>query len=67
MTSSIQLQDIAKLYPIGKKVKYYPIKGRSQFELTEIKSRPWMLGNNQVVVKVGIRPGGVSIDHIKPA
>lgn len=52
-------------FPIGTKVYFYPIKGTSVAEKTEVRSAPWELGHGEVVVKVKGKAGGVSVDHLE--
>ena len=56
--------EIAKRkFPIGKLVKYYPIKGIDSFKTVEVCSEPWVVGGEVVVKVTGVR-GCVSVDHL---
>lgn len=52
--------------PVGTLVRYYPIAGEPDFELTETRSEAWALGHGAVVVKVKGRTGGVLVSHCWP-
>jgi hypothetical protein len=57
--------EFAAAAPIGTICRYYPIKGRPEFETRTIRSEPWVVGGGEVIVKISGRAGGVSIDHIE--
>ena len=58
-------EDASNMFPIGTKVKYFPIFGENKFEETEIRSEAWALGHGELVVKVKGRSGGVAISHLE--
>ena len=58
-------EDASKMFPIGEKVKYFPIFGDEKYEETEIRSKVWALGHGELVVKVKGRTGGVAISHLE--
>lgn len=60
-----QLIEAETAFPIGKKVRYFPVKGESAFIETTVRSRPWVLGHGDIVVKLIGRTGGYSIHHLE--
>ena len=58
-------EDACKMFPIGTKVKYFPIFGDSLYEETEIESNVWALGHGELVVKVKNTIGCVAISHLE--
>lgn len=54
-----------ELAPIGTRVRYCPIKGKSAYRLTVVRSEPWVLGSGRVVVAIEGERGGVSINHLE--
>jgi len=64
-----QLQEYAERFleaaPVGTAVRYYPVLpcGEDDFEDSEIRSAPWSLGGETVVMING-RRGGVSVRHL---
>lgn len=55
----------SKMFPIGQKVKFFPIFGEDKYEETEIRSEAWALGHGELVIKVKGRAGGVAISHLE--
>ncbi len=51
-------------HPIGTAVRFYPVRGRDEHEVTKTRSVAWTLGHGDAVVAVEGRSGGVAIDHI---
>ena len=58
-------EQASKMFPIGEKVKYFPIMDDEHYEETEIRSEAWALGHGELVIKVKGRPDGVSIGHLE--
>ena len=58
-------EDASNMFPIGTKVKYFPIFGEDKFEETEIRSAAWALGHGELVIKVNGRAGGVVVSHLE--
>ena len=64
-----QLQDYAERFheaaPVGTLVRYYPTLpcGEDDFEDSAIRSAPWSMGG-QTVVMIDGRRGGVSVRHL---
>lgn len=52
-------------YPIGTKVKYYPIIGGDKFIEAKTRSEAWELGSGHTIVKIDGRPGGVSVEALE--
>ncbi|CAL9990459.1 hypothetical protein VPHD81_0102 [Vibrio phage D81] len=58
------IEQANETFPIGTKVKYYPIMGLDKFEETIVRSEPWDVCG-ETVVKVEGRSGGVSVNHLE--
>lgn len=64
-----QLQEYAERFheaaPVGTQVRYYPTLpcGEDDFEDSAIRSAPWTMGG-QTVVMIDGRRGGVSVRHL---
>lgn len=58
-------EQASKMFPVGTKVKYFPISNEDKFEETEIRSKAWALGHGELVIKVDGRAGGVAISHLE--
>lgn len=54
----------SELFPVGTKVKYFPIAGRPEFEKRVVASDPWEMCG-ETVVKVQGRSGCVSVNHLE--
>lgn len=54
-------------FPVGTRVKYFPIIGGTEFFRTTTRSEAWDLPAGQSVVKINGRAGGVSLDAIEIA
>ena len=61
------LKEAQEKFPVGTKVKFFPIAREPQFELSEIRSECWALGHGQVVVAINGRAGGVAVEHLQLA
>jgi len=59
----MNIEQIKKEFPIGKSVKFYPIKGVNNFREVEIRSEPWVVCG-EVVIKVTGVSGCVSVEHL---
>lgn len=51
-------------YPIGTKVRYFPIREGQEFKDTKTRSEAWELGHGALVVMIEGKSGGVSLDHL---
>jgi hypothetical protein len=60
----MSITQVREAFPIGTKVRYYPIWGDAKFHECEICSEPWMLGHGAVIIKVTGKSGGVSVHHL---
>lgn len=58
-------EDASNMFPVGTKVKYYPILDENHYEESEIRSEAWELGHGELVVKIKGRTGGVSVSHLE--
>lgn len=61
----ITAEDFNKKYPVGTKVRFYPIKGEAGYVDTVTRTPAWKLGNGKVVVSCKGHTGGLSIEHIE--
>ena len=60
----LSIDEFNKLYPVGTKVKYYPVYTQSDFEITETDSEAYELcGQKMVSLKRG--RGGYSFNNIE--
>lgn len=63
--SDLDIQKAAEIFPLGQKVKYFPLLGdKSNFHVGTIRSEPWDLCG-EVVVKVTGKTGGLSVAHLE--
>lgn len=58
-------EQASEMFPIGEKVKYFPIMDELGYEETEIRSEAWALGHGELVIKVKGRTGGVCVSHLE--
>lgn len=65
MTPDLELEAVAGRFPIGQRVRFYPIAGDLNSITTAIRSAPWRLGHGEIVLKVAGRTGGVLISHLE--
>ncbi|OUR62030.1 hypothetical protein A9Q74_06160 [Colwellia sp. 39_35_sub15_T18] len=61
----MSLVEFGEKFPIGTKVKYFPLATNSYFEESEIASEPWLLGHGEVVVKLKGKSGCYGTEHIE--
>lgn len=59
----MKIETAKRKFPVGKLVKYYPIKGADNFKTVEVRSAPWIVCGEVVVKVTGVR-GCVSVDHL---
>ncbi|AWD21593.1 hypothetical protein [Fuscovulum blasticum] len=52
-------------FPIGRRVRYFPVLGRSDSFETTIRSKPWAVGDGSIVIALDGRTGGHSILHLE--
>lgn len=50
-------------FPIGTEVWYFPTMDQSPLP-TKIRSKPWVLGCGEIVIKIDGQAGGVSVYHL---
>lgn len=62
--SSITLDQVALKFPVGTKVKYFPILGLPSFTETHVTSEPWDLCGS-IVVKLHGKAGGFDVEHLE--
>ncbi len=59
------IAEAAKQFPIGAKVKYYPLMtNKNNFLEGMVTSEPWIICG-EVVLKVSDTIGGLSVDHLE--
>jgi hypothetical protein len=58
---TISAEEFNRLFPVGTRVRFYPVAGRPEYEQTVTRSEAWELGHGQPVVKVQGRAGGVGL------
>jgi len=68
----IDLQRAERGFPIGRKVRYYPVLPHTPVVTpppreAQVRSAPWILGHGQIVVKITGQAGGASIFHLEGA
>ncbi len=61
----MSLQQLAKKFPIGTKVNYYPIASNKFFTVEETASFPWDLPSGDIVIKLKGKTGCYGIEHIE--
>lgn len=61
----VALRDADQTFPIGRRVRYFPIAGKPDFIESKVRSQAWALGHGAIVVAIEGRAGGVSIDHLE--
>ncbi|WP_176428702.1 hypothetical protein [Vibrio sp. V09_P4A23P171] len=61
----MDIQTAQKLFPIGQKVKYFPLlKDKTQFHIGTVCSEPWELCG-EVIVSVTGKAGGLSAERLE--
>lgn len=65
MTMDPELAAVAQRFPIGARVRFFPIAGESASVTGTIRSAPWRLGHGAIVIKITGRTGGVHVGHLE--
>lgn len=52
-------------YPVGTKVKYYPVSNTPQFIITKTRSEAWTLASGHNVVSIEGQSGGCFLRNIE--
>jgi len=60
----MQAEEWNELYPVGTRVRYYPVADEPGYVDTHTRSVAWTLGSGHVVVEVDGQTGGVSVEHL---
>jgi hypothetical protein len=60
-----RLREAEARFPVGRRVRFYPLAGLSRHELTRVSSKPWAVGFGVIMIAVECRKGGVLIDHLE--
>jgi len=58
------LAEIGRIFPVGTRVAFYPVRGAPKFEITQVRSEAWTMGHGETVVKIEGRSGGVAATHL---
>lgn len=58
-------KDWNEKHPAGTRVKYFPIAGEPEFDMTQTRSEAWILGHGEPVVKINGCTGGVALSHLE--
>jgi hypothetical protein len=53
-------------HPVGTTVRYWPVRGDDECDVTATRSEAWLLGGHTPVVMIDGRAGGVALDHCRP-
>ena len=61
----LSLNQANETFPVGVKVRYYPVSGNPSYKDTVIISKSWALGHGDIVIKVESNRGGVSVDNLR--
>lgn len=59
------LTEAERRFPIGRRVRFYPVAGEKHAEESTIRSKPWALGHGAIVIAIEGRRGGVLIGHLE--
>lgn len=54
----------AAYFPVGSRVRYFPVKGERAYKDADVRSAPWMVGD-QVVLKITGQAGCVCTSHLR--
>lgn len=65
MTIDPELAACAQRFPIGERVRFFPIAGEVDSVTGAIRSEPWRLGHGTIVIKITGRAGGVHVGHLE--
>lgn len=60
----MNIEQAKKQFPIGTKVKYFPIIKDREHYFAEVRSEPWEVCG-EVVIAITGRTGGVSVEHLE--
>lgn len=61
----MSLAHAERAFPVGTKVRYFPIAGAKRYTEHRVRSQPWQLGHGQVVVLITFKSGGVAVEHLQ--
>ncbi len=61
----MSLAHAERQFPVGTRVRYFPIAGEKTFSEHATRSAPWQLGHGQVVVALTGKSGGVAVEHLQ--
>ncbi|NTT88247.1 hypothetical protein [Tabrizicola fusiformis] len=65
MIIDLELEEVARRFPLDQRVRYFPIAGEIDFVTTAIRSKTWRLGHGAIVIKIVGRSGGVHVGHLE--
>lgn len=55
-----------RLYPIGTRVRYYPVAGQGDYQAASTREKAWVELEGTPVTMIGGLAGAVSLDHLEP-
>ena len=61
----VDIQEWNADYPEGTLVKFFPVTGQPEFEVSRTRSVAWLLGHGDAVVLIEGRSGGVALSNIE--
>ncbi|KQT52182.1 MULTISPECIES: hypothetical protein [unclassified Aureimonas] len=61
---TLTVAEAAKRFPLGAKVKFFPVSGEQHAQEAEVVSRPWEIGRGAMVVKITGRSAPVLVEHL---
>ncbi|WP_051644633.1 hypothetical protein [Labrenzia sp. DG1229] len=61
----MSLAQAEREFPLGTKVRYFPLAGSKNYSDHTIRSQPWELGHGQVVVLITFKSGCVAVEHLQ--
>lgn len=58
---------VGHAFPVGQKVRFYPVADEPRHIEATVRSAPWALGHGAVVLKITGRTGCVDASHLERA
>lgn len=66
MAKKLTVESVRANFPVGAKVKYFPIvRDKTEFSEHTVRSEPWALGHGDIVLKISDKAGGYSPEHLE--
>lgn len=60
-----ELELVGRDFPIGCRVRYWPVAGDLENSLHNVRSVPWRLGHGAIVLKITGKAGGILHTHLR--